>query len=73
VNKEPKYPQKIPPLRAVERALLIAREALEPFAKMGKTLEFTGSFTPPTPDQLNQASYALSTIDLLGSEVDKKS
>jgi hypothetical protein len=73
VNKEPEYPRKIPPIRAVERALLLAREALEPFSNMGKTLELTGTFTPPTPDQLKQAHYAMWTIDLLGSEVDKKS
>jgi hypothetical protein len=69
---KPVDPRRITSLRTTEHALLAARDALEPFAKMAQGLEEWGEnqgcATFPTVKQVRDARLALELIDGLGWE-----
>lgn len=64
--------RRITSLRTTEKALLAARDALAPFAKMAQGLEECGEnqgcATFPTVKQVRDACLALELIDGLGEE-----
>jgi hypothetical protein len=69
---KPVDPRRITSLRTTEKALLAARDALEPFAKMAigrdAWAETAGCEQTPTVKQVRDARAALELIDGLGWE-----
>jgi len=69
-NKRPVDPRRVTSLRTTEKALLAARDALEPLAKMAigrdAWAETAGCEQMPTVKQVRDARLALDLIDGLG-------
>lgn len=71
-KRKPVDPRRVTSLRTTERALLAARDALVPFAKMATGrdawAETAGCEQTPTVKQVRDARLALELIDGLGWE-----